>query len=169
MQWILEQALPNELERWRKDVFWYEFRTRKRALTDKEKGLVEVCRAEITRAWSLNSCLGSPCCPNEWLLECSDGDLLYFCSWDYFDKWDQVDESNLYFPGRLVTIRRWPITHRVSTAECTGDRISIPNWSHELYRIVMKLVRSHGQNDWLRCQQIPAAKSDVLEKLLLSG
>ncbi len=169
MHWAIEPATSQELQEWKKYVSWFEFKIQGLAKKDRNIGKVEFGSVEVERAWTLNWCLGSPCCPNEWLLECANGHLLYICSWDFLNKWDGIDDKNLNFPGRTVTIRRWPNTHRVTAAHCSGDPLHIAEWSRELDKAVKKVLKSLQLDDWQCCHEIPESNEPHIREVLSLG
>lgn len=166
MHWTVEPATPQEIENWRHNVYWYEFRTKKLCLEERNNGMVEVAHTEVMRAWTLNSCLGSPCCPNEWLLRCDDQSSLFFGSWDFLSQWDQTNHTYIRFPGRNLTVRRWPITHRVISADCTGEPLHYPVWTLKLDRAINKILEENGLVDYLRCQEIPTGYEKEIREAL---
>lgn len=169
MHWAIEPATSQELHAWKKHIAWFEFRNQGLAKRDRDTGKVEVGTTEIVRAWTLNWCYGSPCCPNEWLLECASGHFLFICSWDYLNKWDEIDDKNLRFPGRIVTVRRWPNTHRIISAHTSGEPLLIAEWSRELDKTVKKVLNSLQLDDWQRCHEIPESNERLIREVLSLG
>jgi len=115
-------AADAEVARKYEHLSWFEWKRRRSAREEAAQGQVEVVTFEVCRAWKLFSCDGSPCCPNEWLLETTDGDFVQMDSWSALQP-----TGRGFFPGRVVTAARWPLTQRLITASTAGDPLKPEN------------------------------------------
>lgn len=113
-------------------LHFLQWRSRRIAREEVSAGNVEILSFEVRRAWLLcQHCGGSPCCPNCWFLESTEGDFIFADSWTFFKlkdlKWPKSkgDFISGSFPGRFVTIERWPRTGRILTATTSGEAMPI--------------------------------------------
>lgn len=111
-------ATPAEIEGKNRDIAWFELRERRAAKEEARNGILEVLHFEVARAWNEITCDGPPCCPNAWFLETTEGDYLRLSTWEH------LKAEHGHFPGRIVTLARWPETHRIVTAEATGEPVA---------------------------------------------
>jgi hypothetical protein len=136
-------------ERWWDGTSWFHFRERRLARDEVNTGEVEVLRFRASRVWAMHSFEGSPCCPNQWLIETDDGSLVWLSSWELFHAAEGV------FPGEQLTVQRWPQTKRVASAAVTGTAIPFVAFDTELATRVRDVLKSERADDWLRCHVLP--------------
>ena len=167
MRWTTRQADPDEIAYRMEEISWFEFRERWLARAEAESGEVEECQTEVQRVWTLNdSCEGAPCCPNEWVLECSEGELLYVNSWKFLGRrlecskgelsdvnsWRSLGPREELFPGRALTVRRWPTSHRVAGASASGAALPFTPWLEPVEKAVWTALNHLPR--WMRCHEL---------------
>jgi hypothetical protein len=151
-------ATPAQVARKYEHLSWFERGRRRLAREEAAFGQVEEVSFTVSRAWKLFSCAGAPCCPNEWLLETSDGDFVQVDSWSSL----QPTESGC-FPGRFVTATRWPKTNRLIDASIAGDPITTENAEVEV-DVLNDLANQYVECRVLRRADLPEGVRRVVDR-----
>ena len=155
MRTEVTRLVGDQPERWWDGTSWFQFRERRLARNEVNAGEVEVLRFRAARVWAMHNCEGSPCCPNQWLIETDDKALVWLSSWELFQPAEGA------FPGEQMTVQRWPQTKRLASAAVTGPAIPSVAFDAKLATRVHAVLKSGGANHWLRCHVLPPG-SDVL-------
>lgn len=149
-------ATQTELDRKYEHLSLFDRKLRRVAREEAAIGEVEEVVFEVSRSWKLFSCDGSPCCPNEWLLETTDGDFVQIDSWSAMQPTESGD-----FAGRHVTAARWPRSERVITVSMSGDPIRPQNAEVEV-DVLIDLGNQYCQCRVLRRNDLPQRVLDVV-------
>ena len=150
MHWVKNTASRQEITDCTEYNWGLKFRERSTARAEAASEVVEECTLEAMRIWTLNSCDGAYCCPNEWLVESAEGEFFWLSSWDFLARRDNR------FPGQTIWLRRWPVSHRIIAAKTSGPDLPFSPWSKSLDQAVQNVLRSSKQTAWLRCLELPS-------------
>lgn len=101
---------------WRLPLFAFDRRRRLRR--DIERGEVEVVTFAVERVWTLITCLGPPCCANNWLIHTGDEFVT-------IESWEWLGFMGDAFPGREVTIERLPSSQVLLSASASGGSVPV--------------------------------------------
>jgi hypothetical protein len=136
-------------ERWWDGTSWFHFRARRLAREEVDTGDVEVLTFRAAAVWTMNRCDGAPCCPNDWLVETEDGELVWFSSWNHLQRREGL------FPGKQLSVKRWPRTKRVAAVTVTGEPVRFGGFDDGFAARVLSLLKSEMLDHWLRCHVLP--------------
>jgi hypothetical protein len=136
-------------DRWWDGTSWFHFRERRLAREEVKTGDVEVLQFRAATVWAMHNCEGSPCCPNQWLIETEDEALVWISSWKH------LHPSEGAFPGEHLTVQRWPQTKRVASAAVSGDHVTSLAFDAELAGRVHGVLKTEKMDYWLRCHVLP--------------
>jgi hypothetical protein len=145
MEFNRRTATPSELTQKYDNLYWYNWKSRRVARSEAAAGVVEEVSCRVIRAWKLFSCDGSPCCPNDWLIETGTHEYIVAESWR-----DLQPSGGNAFPGQNLYLVRWPKSHRLLRAEVSGS----PTLATDLPIQNLVLLPDH----WLRCEVLDPAQ-----------